>query len=216
MTKSLNHKHVILGIVIIFATLLPFSAGVGAQGENGSDNDRSANVETRAEKLREQAEERLAQQAEKQEDRAEREQERVEARIQKCQERQQRIVDKVSGLQGRGVAFGQKLESFTTRVENFVAENNVVVEDYDQLLANVEAAQADLQEALTVAGTLRTAISCDDPDAVRVNVAAFQDAMTDVKEAAKNVVEELKTMARSVKVAAEEQLGEGEAESEEA
>ncbi|MCA9349129.1 hypothetical protein KC878_03220, partial [Candidatus Saccharibacteria bacterium] len=113
---------------------------------------------------------------------------------------------KMNGLHGRGVAFGQKVDSFVKRIDNFVTTNNLVVDNYDQLLANVESAQTKLAESLTVAAQLRTGFSCEDPDEALDDVDAYKAALAQVKLDAKAVISEVKALANAVKQAAQEQL----------
>ncbi|MCB9821649.1 hypothetical protein H6798_03895 [Candidatus Nomurabacteria bacterium] len=217
MTKSVSTKSLVLGVVIIFALILPSLTKVEAHNGGADNSNDSSKTESESEtehavdegeverRLHDYQEHAAEARHERQDD-SERTEARLLERKTKCEERKDRIADKMNGLHGRGVAFGQKVDSFVKRIDNFVTTNNLVVDNYDQLLANVESAQTKLAESLTVAAQLRTGFSCEDPDEALDDVDAYKAALAQVKLDAKAVISEVKALANAVKQAAQEQL----------
>ena len=132
MTSSFVNRTVATGIVIVFAALMPIMA-VNAQDTDNPDTDYVPEgqvidenaVEERVNTLRSRAEARLQQAEDRASDRADAAEDRLQDRLDRCEERKDRIAEKMDTLQGRGVAFGQKIDSFTTRLANFVEENKI-------------------------------------------------------------------------------------------
>jgi hypothetical protein len=106
----------------------------------------------------------------------------------------------MEGIKERSERRAEVFNKIAERVQVFSTDNNLNVENYDQLLADVNAKKAALVSSHEQATTLATSFDCENGN--KENVAAYKLALHAEINAFKEYKTSLKALIKAVKTAA--------------
>lgn len=117
-----------------------------------------------------------------------------------CQEKTEDIKSNMGKISQTGQKNGDFLNSVVEKIKNFVSKNNLTVENYDTLLADIASAKASLEASKQVLDTYKTQFDCSsDP---KSTASDFKTALQSMKDAEKTYKQSVKSLLEATKTAA--------------
>ncbi|MCW1908812.1 MAG: hypothetical protein KIH63_005750 [Candidatus Saccharibacteria bacterium] len=100
-------------------------------------------------------------------------------------------------------SFQEKYAKVLDRLDTFVAENNLTVENADELKSAIDTAAATVTTELNELKAIKDAVNCDDEESVEANSEAFKAQVQAVKDVLKAYREALKAYKQAIHAAAD-------------
>ncbi|EKD85714.1 MAG: hypothetical protein ACD_37C00646G0002 [uncultured bacterium] len=125
-----------------------------------------------------------------------------ESRLKVCRGRTISLHNRAKGILGRGSRMHKRLEALTMTVDKFyqnrLVPQGLILENYDELLADIDAKKANVSLLLDAAKVTGEDFDCgsDDP---KGQLEAFNEDMKEVLEAFKQYKQSVRTFVKAVK-----------------
>ncbi len=194
-------KSIILNITTLCSVMMiviaPAAVVAQRSGNSGNGTDKRAAIEERVTERKEKAEQKVAERREMAETRSA---EKIQAACERRTEKIQDITNRVSSQASRLLGV---IDGFNIKVQNFYATGQLTVDDYDEQIEEITAAQENAKTEIAALGELSVDIDCTDPDVV-IDVAAYRSSAQASKEALKEYRKELVELISSMRSAAAE------------
>jgi len=117
-----------------------------------------------------------------------------------CENKKEGITNSMDKIGQTGKKHGDWLGSVTEKVKAFITKNNLTIDNYDTLVANIDNSKAAVDAAVQTLETYKGQFDCSaDPKAVSSD---FQTAVDVLKSAMKTYKESLKSLLDATKTAA--------------
>jgi tetratricopeptide (TPR) repeat protein len=100
-------------------------------------------------------------------------------------------------------SFQAKYAKTLERLDKFVADNNLTVENAVALKAAIATAAANVETEINALKAIKDSVNCEDPESVEANTEAFKAQLTETKQALKDYKTALKAYKQAIKAAAE-------------
>lgn len=110
-------------------------------------------------------------------------------------------------------SFQDRYDKILDRLDTFVTDNNLVVENADVLKANISTASDAVIADLNELKAIKDSVDCDDSESVEANTEAYRAKLLETKESLKAYREALRTYKHAIHEAAEAVNGEETSES---
>lgn len=124
-----------------------------------------------------------------------------EARIKVCDARKDSIDNRITRTQSRAGSYKEKLDAIYVKVKTFHDSKNLTVTNYDQLVAAVDAAQADAAAKVAALKAVTTTIDCTSQN-VADSLSAYKAALTATRDSLKTYRGTLVDLMKAVRQAA--------------
>jgi len=178
----------VVGLAAVFAASVGLPvATLAHEGEDTSTSDDlggmrrddiSNHTEELIKKLREQAH------ARNQAARANAEVHTQEVRQKSCEARKAGLTKRMNNAVRHAEKHKAVFDKIFLRVKQFYLDKNLSADNYDQLVANVDAAHDDLETKISVLKSLNVAVDCTSEN-IADAVGAFKDSVGDVRDSLK-------------------------------
>lgn len=152
-------------------------------------------AQARAEEAKTSAEER------KNEIMAQVEERRAQIEQEVCERRQQTLTDVMPRLAQGATSVKQSMDTVYSRVVGFYESGQLTVENYDELVGNVEAAKANAESAIATVDQYQFELDCDNPnvgeqlDGFRLAVEGARDALKEYQSALVDLISAMRAAA---------------------
>lgn len=100
-------------------------------------------------------------------------------------------------------SFQEKYAKVLERLDTFVTDNNLIVENADVLKAAIDTAAANVTTEMNELKAIKESVDCEDPESVEANTEAFKAQVQSVKDALKAYREALKAYKQAIHTAAD-------------
>jgi FtsZ-binding cell division protein ZapB len=100
-------------------------------------------------------------------------------------------------------SFQEKYAKVLERLDTFVTENNLTVENADQLKGAIDTAATNVATELNELKAIKDTVNCDDSESVEANTEAFKTQVQSVKDALKTYRDALKAYKQAIHTAAD-------------
>jgi len=193
MKKSL--KMTVVGTLLLSVIAVPVLA-------QPSDNDRQPNREAIREQARQRAEDRrISAQERKQEIMTRVEERRAQIKQDVCERRQERLESTLPRLATSANRVQDVIDTMYDRVAGFYEDGQLTVDNYDELVEDIEDARVDAEEAVTTVNNFEFELDCEDADVgeqldgFRTAVREARDELKDYRTALVSLISDLRAEA---------------------
>lgn len=153
-----------------------------SRAEQAEENRLQA--QQRAEERRETAKQRVARIKQTVEER------KAEIKQRVCEKRQDVLQRNIPRMASGATNVKKAFDTIYERVQGFYDSGQLTVENYDELTASIDVAQAEAAAAVTAAENFSFELDCEDPD-VATQLDSFRLAVTEAKDSLKVYRDEL-------------------------
>jgi hypothetical protein len=221
MSKQLSIFTVLaLLISIVSVTFAPSVYAHGGSDEDHStaSHDMSETFEQQKQKKLEEYKAQLEQKREEVKQRAEKEVEAAknkvaaktkEIREKNCEARKEALGNKIKNTSEAAKRHYDKVTSFNEKIEVFVTNNSVTVDNIDLLKTNVATAAAKADATVAALTNYEQQVDCANIDEATAAVVAYKELLTNARDALKEYRTETKELLVAVKTAVEANKTEG-------
>lgn len=167
----------------------------GSDSEEDKTESRSGDKQARIQAAREKAQQMLEAQKQRQETRQAK---LSEAKLKLCEAREKNITTIMNRAITRAQNQVKLFDTIAERVKTFYADKGIVLDNYDELVAAIATAKADVESDIEVLKTLSFSCDSDDP---RAEVEAFKEGLENIRHSLKDYRTAVKNLIVGVKSA---------------